>query len=65
MLQTAQRIGLAIGQAVIGATFFTAVGHGNYAHALRLGVAAALGFVLVSGVVSVVDLRRVRSAAPD
>ena len=63
VLQTAQRIGLAIGQAIIGATFFTAVGHGQYAHALRLGVVAALVFVALSAVVSVEDLRRTRARA--
>ena len=45
VLQTAQRIGIAIGQAVIGATFFAALGRGGYAHALRVGVVAALAFL--------------------
>lgn len=64
VLQTAQRIGLAVGQAVIGATFFTALGSGQYAHALRLGVGAALGFVVLAAVISVVDLVRTRQRQP-
>jgi EmrB/QacA subfamily drug resistance transporter len=60
VLQTAQRIGLAVGQAIIGAVFFTAVGEGQYAHALRLGVVAALVFVVLAAVISVLDLVRAR-----
>jgi EmrB/QacA subfamily drug resistance transporter len=60
VLQTAQRIGLAIGQAIIGATFFTAVGDGQYAHALRLAVGAALIFLLLAAGVSVADVIRTR-----
>jgi EmrB/QacA subfamily drug resistance transporter len=65
VLQTAQRIGLAIGQAVIGAVFFTAVGHGHYAHALRLGAAAALAFLLIAAAVSVADLVQTRRRVED
>jgi MFS family permease len=65
VLQTAQRIGLAIGQAVIGAIFFTSVGHGHYAHALRLGAAAALVFLLLAAVVSVADLVQTRRRADE
>ena len=61
VLQTAQRIGLAVGQAVIGATFFTALGERHYAHALRLGVAAALVFVVLAAGVGIADLRAKRS----
>jgi len=57
VLQTAQRIGLAVGQAVIGATFFTALGTGHYAHALRFGVVAALVFLVVAAGVGGADLR--------
>jgi hypothetical protein len=57
VLQTAQRIGLAIGQAVIGATFFTSIGRGHYAHALRFGVMAAVAFLVLAAVVGVADLR--------
>jgi len=56
VLQTAQRIGLAVGQAVIGATFFTAVGAGHYPHALRLGVVAALIFLVLAAAVGVADM---------
>ena len=53
VLQTAQRIGLAIGQAVIGAVFFAGV-HSTgsteqrYTHGLHLAVIAALCFVAVA-----------------
>jgi EmrB/QacA subfamily drug resistance transporter len=60
VLQTSQRIGLAIGQAVIGATFFTALQPGGYAHALRAGVSAALIFVVLATAISIVDLVRTR-----
>jgi EmrB/QacA subfamily drug resistance transporter len=60
VLQTAQRIGIAVGQAVIGATFFTTLGHGEYAHALRTSVAAALIFLVVATAISVADVVRVR-----
>lgn len=63
VLQTAQRIGLAVGQAVIGAVFFTAVGDGQYAHALRVGVVAALAFLVLAGLISVLDLVRTRERA--
>ena len=65
VLQTAQRIGLAIGQAVIGATFFTALGRGHYAHALRLGVGAALAFLLIAAAISVADLVQTRRRVED
>ena len=63
MLQTAQRIGLAIGQAVIGAVFFAGVHSGGstadrYTHALRTAVVAALFFIVVAVVVGVIDLAR-------
>ena len=63
VLQTAQRIGLAIGQAVIGAVFFAGVHTGGstahrYTHGLHLAVMAALCFIVVSVVVGGVDLAR-------
>ena len=69
VLQTAQRIGLAIGQAVIGAVFFAGVhAHGTtahrYTHGLRTAVVAALCFILVAVVVGVVDLARNRRRRP-
>jgi MFS family permease len=63
VLQTAQRIGLAIGQAVIGAVFFAGVRSTGttverYTHGLRLAVVAALFFIAVATVVGLVDLAR-------
>ncbi|MCW2758256.1 MAG: Arabinose efflux permease [Nocardioidaceae bacterium] len=66
VLQTAQRIGLAIGQAVIGAVFFAALtgtGPTAYGHALGTAVLAALVFVSLAVVVGVRDLVRQRSSA--
>ncbi|WP_121804381.1 MFS transporter [Nocardioides mangrovicus] len=67
VLQTAQRIGLAVGQAVIGATFFGYL-HGSgpdaYAGALGAAVVAALLFVAATIAVGVVDLRRQRVRSP-
>jgi EmrB/QacA subfamily drug resistance transporter len=69
VLQTAQRIGLAIGQAVIGAVFFANVaGAGSaahrYGHALRESVTVALAFVTLAIVVGIVDLVLNRRRAP-
>ncbi len=79
VLQTAQRIGSAIGQAVIGATFFAAlpVAAGSltgeartsaYGHALGQAVLVTLIFVAAALILGIVDLvltrRRVLSAAP-
>lgn len=70
VLQTAQRIGLAVGQAVIGTVFFASVGTtGPIAHRFAEGLGAAvvvvLAFVLLAAIVGVVDLvltnRRVRA----
>jgi hypothetical protein len=65
VLQTAQRIGLAIGQAVIGAVFFAGLGRtaASYPHALRAAVAVALGFVCLAAVVGLADLLRTRGRA--
>jgi EmrB/QacA subfamily drug resistance transporter len=65
VLQTAQRIGLAIGQAVIGTVFFASLGtlgasEASYDDALRAAVVAALGFVALAAAVGVVDLVRSR-----
>ncbi|HET6876244.1 MAG TPA: MFS transporter [Jatrophihabitans sp.] len=69
VLQTAQRIGLAVGQAVIGAVFFAGVaGTGEktarYGDALRLAIVAALGFVALAAAVGLVDLVRNRRRPP-
>jgi EmrB/QacA subfamily drug resistance transporter len=64
VLQTSQRIGLAIGQAVIGAVFFAALAgghtHADYAHALRFAAGAALVFITVATVIGLLDLARNR-----
>ena len=65
VLQTAQRIGIAIGQAVIGAVFFASLRAGGtsphrYGDALGHAVLAALGFVALAAAVGVVDLVRTR-----
>ena len=60
VLQTAQRIGLAVGQAVVGAVFFAALtGHGAHAYGVGLATSlvAALGFVGVALTVGLADLR--------
>jgi EmrB/QacA subfamily drug resistance transporter len=67
VLQTGQRIGLAIGQAVIGAVFFislTGTGQDAYATALRNAVLAALCFVTLSVAIGVHDLVRSRRRTP-
>ncbi len=71
VLQTAQRIGLAIGQSVIGAVFFAALPAGvavlsgaarddAFGHALGQAVLAALGFVALAVLVGFTDLWRTR-----
>jgi MFS family permease len=63
VLQTGQRIGLAIGQAVIGAVFFaslTSTTVDGYARALGHAVLAAICFVSLAVAVGVHDLVRAR-----
>jgi hypothetical protein len=63
VLQTAQRIGLAVGQGVIGAVFFAAIeGHGPhaYGHAVAVAVVAALGFVAGAVLTGSIDLAHER-----
>ncbi len=63
VLQTAQRVGLAIGQAVIGAVFFSAVagpGAASYGDALGTAVGVALCFVLAATAVGVWEIVRER-----
>ena len=69
VLQTAQRIGLAIGQAVVGAVFFAAIsGTGAHAYGAALATAtvAALAFVAAAIAVGLTDLRlsKRRAEAP-
>ena len=65
VLQTAQRVGLAIGQAVVGAVFFASItgpGPESYAHALSAAITAALGFVALALVVGIFEVVRGRRA---
>jgi hypothetical protein len=70
VLQTSQRIGLALGQAVIGAVFFAALdqasaeGGNPYPTALGFAVVAALCFIALALVVSVLDLVTSRRRPP-
>jgi EmrB/QacA subfamily drug resistance transporter len=63
VLQTGQRIGLAIGQALIGAVFFnslTGSSPDDYARALGNAVIAAICFVSIAVAIGVHDLVRAR-----
>ncbi|HEY3528095.1 MAG TPA: MFS transporter [Nocardioides sp.] len=67
VLQTSQRIGLAIGQAVIGTVFFNSIagsGPAAYAHALGHAVLAALCFIALAVAIGVHDLVRARRRQP-
>ncbi|MFJ9694003.1 MFS transporter [Kitasatospora sp. NPDC101183] len=59
VLQTAQRVGSAVGIAVVGSVFFAhAAGpHPDWAHAFQLGVTVAAGLVLVALLIAVADVR--------
>jgi MFS family permease len=66
VLQTGQRIGLAIGQAVIGTVFFNSLvgpGQASYARALQHAVLIALCFVALAIVIGVHDLVQSRRRA--
>jgi EmrB/QacA subfamily drug resistance transporter len=66
VLQTAQRIGLTLGQAVVGATFFatlTGSSHASYKTALATSIAVALVFVALALTVGIVDLVRSRGSS--
>jgi EmrB/QacA subfamily drug resistance transporter len=70
VLQTGQRIGLAVGQAVIGAVFFTSLtgpGAASYSRALGHAVIAAICFVSLAIAAGVWDLVRAsrRAAGAD
>ena len=63
VLQTAQRVGLAIGQAVIGAVFFFAVdgeGSASYGHALGAATVVTLCFVAAATIVGAWEIIRQR-----
>lgn len=58
VLQTGQRIGAAVGIAVVGAVFFDSVAatRGDFATAFRHGLWVTIGFVLVALVIALVDV---------
>jgi EmrB/QacA subfamily drug resistance transporter len=56
-LQTGQRIGTAIGTAVLATVFYTAAG-GGFPAALSTTLCCAIGFMLVAIVIAVYELRR-------
>jgi MFS family permease len=65
VLQTGQRIGLAIGQALIGAVFFSSLagdGAASYSRALGHAVIAAICFVSLAIAIGANDLRREANA---
>ncbi|MBA8794965.1 EmrB/QacA subfamily drug resistance transporter [Friedmanniella endophytica] len=63
MLQTAQRVGSAIGVAIVLAQFFAqlAGNRGNFADALSISLRTTVAFVLVALVLALVDLFRRRT----
>jgi MFS family permease len=69
MLQTAQRVGSALGIAVVGAVFFAALRPGDqWGEALSAGLRVSIGFVVAALVLAVADLavgrrRRARGSA--
>ncbi|MFF0245679.1 MFS transporter [Streptosporangium sandarakinum] len=58
VLQTGQRIGTAVGIAVVGSAFFTQVAssHGDYATAFRHALYVTIGFVVVTLAVAFADV---------
>jgi hypothetical protein len=67
VLQTGQRIGLAVGQAAIGAVFFNSLagaGRASYARALQHAVIAAICFIVLAVAIGVQDLVRARRRVP-
>jgi hypothetical protein len=73
MLQTSQRIGNAIGAAVITAVFYAAVSGApasgtarqeHYGHAYALSLVVSVGFTLAALAMAILDVRRRRVPAP-
>jgi hypothetical protein len=60
MLQTAQRVGSAIGVAVILAQFFATLGtsRGDYGQALSVALRTTIGFIVVALLFAIADLVR-------
>jgi hypothetical protein len=68
MLQTAQRVGSAIGVAIVLAQFFSRVAatHGSYAEAVSLSLRTTLVFIVVALLFGLADLiRRTRVEQPE
>lgn len=65
-LQTGQRIGIAIGTAVLAGVFRAVVAssHGDFAVALAIAVACAIAFIAVALVLAVFELRAQRARHP-
>lgn len=65
VLQTGQRIGAAVGIAVIGAVFFAAVATsgGSFAQAFRHALLVNIGFVVLALVIALIDVVAGRRAA--
>jgi len=64
LMQTAQRLGSALGIASVGAVFFSRVSRGEgYANAFQAGCVVALCFILAALVVGIVDWRSRKIAA--
>ncbi|WP_438801871.1 MFS transporter [Catenulispora pinistramenti] len=64
VMQTAQRLGSALGIACVGAVFFSRVGHGKgFANAFQAGAVVAICFEVAALVVAVADWRSRRAAA--
>ncbi|AGZ43164.1 major facilitator superfamily transporter [Actinoplanes friuliensis DSM 7358] len=69
VLQTGQRIGTAVGIAVVGAVFFNrlAAGNNDWSAALRMGLLVTIGLVLVALVAALADVvaaRRDKTSEP-
>ncbi|MEV4411154.1 MFS transporter [Catellatospora sp. NPDC049609] len=64
VLQTGQRIGAAVGIAVVGAVFFNSIAGsgGDFAKAFRDGLWVTIGFVVISLVIALADVRASRRA---
>jgi MFS family permease len=71
-LQTAQRVGSAVGIAAVGAVFFAHLGPGDWSSAFDAGLLVSVAFVVAALVISLADIvgRRLRprpaeAQAPD
>jgi EmrB/QacA subfamily drug resistance transporter len=66
VIQTGQRIGSAIGIAVVGSIFFAnlAATHGHWSQAFRTALLMAIGLVLVALIAALADIFTGRQAAP-